>query len=345
MTEKEFRKLKALDLIQILLKQSGEVAEQQSDLDRKNAQLELLLGENDIIKAKLNDRDAMTEEIKKKLDESDECIRKLEIEVKNLYSDRQITLKETGSLVQAALELNQIFELAQREAEQYIYNVERRIGARHFEALGVMEEFEELRKLEKVITRPQAAQTVIVEEPVRGPVNVRKAEKAAAEPAIVQEPVMEPAVDSVIMDTPVIMKEPAIEPYNDLAVMEGMVKASAIDPYVERYEDSVIMEDPAIDPVAGASPPGSLPEEQEDRSADDGGLLKPDEFKKLLEQEEPPGDSFAFDSPKLPWMLEPEPKAQPQPPELPQQALKEPPEKKPEAPRKKGLFSFFRRKK
>ena len=334
MTEKEFRKLKALDLIQILLKQSGEVAEQQSDLDRKNAQLELLLGENDIIKAKLNDRDAMTEEIKKKLDESDERIRKLEIEVKNLYSDRQITLKETGSLVQAALELNQIFELAQREAEQYIYNVERRIGARHFEALGVMEEFEELRKLEKVITRPQAAQTVIVEEPVREPVNVRKAEKAAA-----------------------------IEPYNDLAVMEGMVKASAIDPYVERYEESVIMEDPAIDPaadlytdpaimedpaidpVAGASPPGSLPEEQEDRSADDDGLLKPDEFKKLLEQEEPPGDSFAFDSPKLPWMLEPEPKAQTQPPELPQQALKEPPEKKPEAPRKKGLFSFFRRKK
>ena len=103
MTEKEFRKLKTLDLIQILLRQSAEVAEQQKDLDGMSAQLELLLEENEIIKAKLDDRDAMTEVIKKNLDESDECIRVLEEEVKNLYSDRQITLKETGSLVQAEI--------------------------------------------------------------------------------------------------------------------------------------------------------------------------------------------------------------------------------------------------
>ena len=67
MTEKEFRKLKALDLIQMLLTQSNEVSAQQEELDRMDIRLELLFSENDIIKAKLNDRDAMTELIKQKL--------------------------------------------------------------------------------------------------------------------------------------------------------------------------------------------------------------------------------------------------------------------------------------
>ncbi len=123
MTEQEFHKLKQLDLIQILLTQGNEVTMQQEDLKKKNERLGLLLEENDIIKAKLNDRDAMTEMIKKELNECDERIGELEETMKNMYADRRIELEDAGSIVQAALELNKIFEEAQREAEQYIRNV------------------------------------------------------------------------------------------------------------------------------------------------------------------------------------------------------------------------------
>lgn len=159
MTEQEFRKLKQLDLIQILLTQGNEVTMQQGDLDRKNERLELLLEENDIIKAKLNDRDAMTEMIKQKLNESDARIEELEEELKKLYADRKIELEETGSLVQAALELNQIFEAAQKEAEQYIVNEEGETGKLMPEEASLVIDHRE----SEVVSEQQGGETVIEE--------------------------------------------------------------------------------------------------------------------------------------------------------------------------------------
>lgn len=155
MTEKEFRKLKALDLIQMLLTQSNEVSAQQEELDRMDIRLELLFSENDIIKAKLNDRDAMTELIKQKLNESDERIRELEKEVKSLYSDRIIELEEAGSLVQAALELNKIFEAAQKEAERYMYGAERGIEGRRYHAVGMTDRFQESQYMKSAEVQPE----------------------------------------------------------------------------------------------------------------------------------------------------------------------------------------------
>lgn len=157
MTEKEFRKLKALDLIQMLLTQSNEVSAQQEELDRMDRRLELLFSENDIIKAKLNDRDAMTELIKQKLNESDERIRELEKEVKSLYSDRIIELEEAGSLVQAALELNKIFEAAQKEAERYMYGAERGIEGRRYHAVGMTDRSQESQRIKPAEDQPELA--------------------------------------------------------------------------------------------------------------------------------------------------------------------------------------------
>lgn len=157
MTEKEFRKLKALDLIQMLLTQSNEVSAQQEELDRMDIRLELLFSENDIIKAKLNDRDAMTELIKQKLNESDERIRELEKEVKSLYSDRIIELEEAGSLVQAALELNKIFEAAQKEAERYMYGAERGIEGRRYHAVGMTDRSQESQRIKPAEDQPELA--------------------------------------------------------------------------------------------------------------------------------------------------------------------------------------------
>ncbi len=348
MTEKEFRKLKTLDLIQILLRQSAEVAEQQKDLDGMSAQLELLLEENEIIKAKLDDRDAMTEVIKKNLDESDECIRVLEEEVKNLYSDRQITLKETGSLVQAALELNKIFELAQREAEQYIYNVERRIGGRRFKALGIMEEFEELRQLERVITpvtQPQMVQPAAGGRPAVKPVT---AKGQLTEPIMAerQSCPAEPMIEKELVIEPIVSEEPAAE--------------SVIDRDIDIDRDKEMVD---ID---------SLEEPEEGSIEEDNGLLRPDDFKKLLEQESPQSSRPVSEGPEPPWKREALQEQSPEPPwkqqeaplwpELPQkpapaaqsgqtpqpnQAVQpepgsEPPQK-PAPSRPKGLFGIFRR--
>ena len=348
MTEKEFRKLKTLDLIQILLRQSAEVAEQQKDLDGMSAQLELLLEENEIIKAKLDDRDAMTEVIKKNLDESDECIRVLEEEVKNLYSDRQITLKETGSLVQAALELNKIFELAQREAEQYIYNVERRIGGRRFKALGIMEEFEELRQLERVITpvtQPQMVQPAAGGRPAVKPVT---AKGQLTEPIMAerQSCPAEPMIEKELVIEPIVSEEPAAE--------------SVIDRDIDIDRDKEMVD---ID---------SLEEPEEGSIEEDNGLLRPDDFKKLLEQESPQSSRPVSEGPEPPCKREALQEQSPEPPwkqqeaplwpELPQkpapaaqsgqtpqpnQAVQpepgsEPPQK-PAPSRPKGLFGIFRR--
>lgn len=49
---------------------------------------------------------------------------KAELEEKNkLLEERSIKLAESGSIAEAALKLNDIFEAAQAAADQYLYNI------------------------------------------------------------------------------------------------------------------------------------------------------------------------------------------------------------------------------
>ncbi len=221
MTEKEFRKLKALDLIQMLLTQSNEVSAQQEELDRMDIRLELLFSENDIIKAKLNDRDAMTELIKQKLNESDERIRELEKEVKSLYSDRIIELEEAGSLVQAALELNKIFEAAQKEAERYMYGAERGIEGRRYHAVGMTDRSQESQRIKPAEDQPELARDTFERQrqskaevkPIVKEVRNEEfiAGKLGNEEPITGEPITEkPTTEELITEKPTI-EEPTTE--------------------------------------------------------------------------------------------------------------------------------------
>lgn len=83
MTDKELRKLRRGELLEMLLEQTKE----NERLKKQIAELE----------AKLN--------------------------------DREIILKESGSIAEAALKLNGVFEAAQKAAEQYLENVRSRGGA------------------------------------------------------------------------------------------------------------------------------------------------------------------------------------------------------------------------
>lgn len=221
MTEKEFRKLKALDLIQMLLTQSNEVSGQQEELDLIDVRLESLHGENEVIKAKLNDRDAMTELIKQKLNESDERIHELEKEVKSLYSDRIIELEEAGSLVQAALELNKIFEAAQKEAERYMNGAERGIEGRRYHAVGMTDRIEEPRHI-----------------------------KAAA-PARRQQPgTMEKAMAKELMTEESIAEKLK----NEESIVEKLKNEESIT--IRNITEEIKKPEPAAEPVKMEDPPG-----------------------------------------------------------------------------------------
>ncbi len=79
MTDKELKKLRRVDLLEMLVEQSRE-----------------------------------NEELKKKLKEATDKLEKREIEI-----------KRSGSIAEAALRLNGVFEAAQKAADQYLENVKR----------------------------------------------------------------------------------------------------------------------------------------------------------------------------------------------------------------------------
>ena len=124
MTEKEFRKLRSLDLIQILLAQSNEESRLREELDRQKEHLEGLRTHNEDLKTALNDKDALIEHLKLDLNQSDAMIHGLREELKALYTDKRINLENIGSLTEVAKRVNQIFEKAQREAEEYLAHPE-----------------------------------------------------------------------------------------------------------------------------------------------------------------------------------------------------------------------------
>lgn len=125
MTEKEFRKLRTLDLIQILLTQGNEETRLQTELEKQKEHLAQLSEYNEELKTMLNDKDALIETLKQDLNQSDADIQNLRSELKELYTDKKINLENIGSLTEAAKRVSYIFETAQREAEEYLAHPER----------------------------------------------------------------------------------------------------------------------------------------------------------------------------------------------------------------------------
>lgn len=80
MTDKELRKLKRSELLELLLAQEKEIAALQKKLDKANKKLE----------------------------------------------SREIAIQESGSLAEAALKLNFVFEAAQAAADMYVENIRSR---------------------------------------------------------------------------------------------------------------------------------------------------------------------------------------------------------------------------
>lgn len=113
MTDKEMRKLSRRELLQLLLAQVRETEELKQTLTEREEQL-TELREN-------------YEKLRKRLDQKDEKIQELRHTLQEERTTRRIELQEAGSIAEAALRLNGIFDIAQKAADQYLENV-RRLG-------------------------------------------------------------------------------------------------------------------------------------------------------------------------------------------------------------------------
>ncbi len=118
MGNKELRRLKRRDLLQMLLTQCEETERLQKELDDTAAELESVEEGYERLKKKLDIKD-------ERLNQKDAKIARLKSEIEEIKASRVIELEEAGSIAEASLRLNGIFEAAQRCAEQYLMNVKR----------------------------------------------------------------------------------------------------------------------------------------------------------------------------------------------------------------------------
>ena len=77
MTDKDLRKLRRQDLLELLVEQSREAARFQSERDDKQAELSQILESYERLKKKLDEKDAQIEKLKGRLDEKDALLDKL----------------------------------------------------------------------------------------------------------------------------------------------------------------------------------------------------------------------------------------------------------------------------
>ena len=116
MANKELRKLNRKELLQMLLVQCEETERMQKETEKVNAAMAAMEESYERLKEKLNVKDA-------RLNEKDAKIAELQRTIEDMKMMREIEIAEAGSIAEASLRLNGIFEAAQRCADQYLENV------------------------------------------------------------------------------------------------------------------------------------------------------------------------------------------------------------------------------
>lgn len=126
MTDKELHRLSRRDILQLMLAQGKETEE----LRQVKAELE----------QQLEELTQNYERLKKRLDYKDEQIHQLQDTLEKERTNRRIELEEAGSIAEASLRLNGLFETAQKAADQYLYNIRRLYLKSLKESSGIREE-------------------------------------------------------------------------------------------------------------------------------------------------------------------------------------------------------------
>lgn len=118
MADKELRKLNRRELLKMLLVQCEETERLQQESDEIREQFETMAESYGRLKKKLDLKDA-------RLNQKDAKIAELKAQIEDMKQSRAIELEEAGSIAEAAIRINGVFEAAQKAAEQYLMNVRR----------------------------------------------------------------------------------------------------------------------------------------------------------------------------------------------------------------------------
>ena len=116
MADKELRKLNRRELLKMLLVQCEETERLKQESDDIREQYEVMAESYERLKKKLDLKDA-------RLNQKDEKITELKEQIEEMKRSRTIELNEAGSIAEAAIRINGVFEAAQKAAEQYLMNV------------------------------------------------------------------------------------------------------------------------------------------------------------------------------------------------------------------------------
>ncbi len=120
MTDKELRKLRRQDLLQLLLAQSREVARLQEELEHMNIELKTRQETDERLKRRLDDKDAQLERLKRRLDDKDARLEEMSVEIASLRGAADTRPEDVGSVADMANRIDDIFEEARREAARYM---------------------------------------------------------------------------------------------------------------------------------------------------------------------------------------------------------------------------------
>lgn len=167
MTDKEMHKLSRRELLQLLLAQVSETEDLKGQLAERDGQLTELRRNY--------------EKLRNRLDQKDAKIHELRDTLRKARTTRRIELEEAGSIAEAALRLNGIFDLAQKAADQYLENVKRLyegdlLDSEIRERLDDIEEEDGWEMPEESAERPPA------EEPAGEAAGEKPEEEASPEP-------------------------------------------------------------------------------------------------------------------------------------------------------------------
>ncbi len=100
MTDKELRKLRRQDLLELLVEQSREATRFQSERDGKQAELSKILESYERLKGKLDEKDALIEKLKGRLDEKDALMEADKLEAEETLTRLKAKLDEKDVLLE-----------------------------------------------------------------------------------------------------------------------------------------------------------------------------------------------------------------------------------------------------
>lgn len=130
MTDKEIQKLGRRELLQLLLDQARAAEQLKARLAAAEEQVHEMEETFRRLRERLDEKDARIRELseayerlRSRLNEKDAQIQELKDTIQAEREGRMSTLSEMGSIAEAALRLNGIFEAAQRAADLYLEKV------------------------------------------------------------------------------------------------------------------------------------------------------------------------------------------------------------------------------